>query len=82
MLQGPYDDVKEYVQNCSDPFVRVVEAYSDAIVHLVIEMAQLLRAGREPPAILHKDICTAFKRHGINLRLHQRHRKEGDEIMF
>jgi hypothetical protein len=81
ILRGPYADVKEYVQNCSDPFFRVVEAYSDAIVHLVIESAQLLRAGRELPAILHKDVCTAFKEYGIHLKLHQRHRVEGDEVM-
>jgi hypothetical protein len=36
ILRGSYDDVKECVQNCSDPFFRVVEAYSDAIVYLVI----------------------------------------------
>ena len=81
ILRGPYVDVKEYVQNCSDPFFRVVETYSDAIVHLVIESAQLLRAGRELPAILHKDVCTAFNEYGIHLKLHQRHRVEGDEVM-
>ena len=81
ILNGPWDDVKEYIEHCSAPTFRVVEAYNDAIVHLVIEMAKLLRAGREPPAILHKDISTAFSRYGIHLRLHQRHRLEGDEIM-
>ena len=81
ILRGPYVDVKEYVQNCSEPIFRVVETYSDAIVHLVIESAQLLRAGRELPAILHKDVCTAYKEYGIHLKLHQRHRVEGDEVM-
>ena len=81
ILRGPFVDVKEYVQNCSEPIFRVVETYSDAIVHLVIESAQLLRAGRELPAILHKDVCTAYKEYGIHLKLHQRHRVEGDEVM-
>ena len=81
ILNGPWDDVKEDIEHCSAPTFRIVEAYNDVIVHLVIEMAKLLRAGREPPAILHKDISTAFSRYGIHLRLHQRHRLEGDEIM-
>ena len=81
ILNGPWDDVKEFVEHCSAPHHRVVATYPDAIVHLVIEMAQLLRAGRELPAILHQDICTAFRRHGIHLRLHQRHRLEGEEVM-
>lgn len=81
ILNGPWGDVKEFVEHCSAPLHRVVATYPDAIVHLVIEVAQLLRAGRELPAILHQDICTAFRRHGIHLRLHQRHRSEGDEVM-
>ena len=81
LLGGPWEDVKEYLLHCSDPLFRVVETYQDAIVHLVIEIAQLLRSHREIPAILHEDVCEAFLQYGVHLRLHQRHRLKGDEIM-
>ena len=43
LLDKPWDDVKGYVLYCLDTLHRVVETYNDGIVHLVIEIAQLLR---------------------------------------
>jgi hypothetical protein len=61
--------------------VSVVKTYSDAIVHFVIEIAQLLRGNKDIPIILHKGITEAFMRHGIYLKLHHRHRSDGEEVM-
>ena len=81
ILNGPWEDAKEYLLHCSEPLFRIVETYHDAIVHLVVEIALLLRSLKEIPAVLHEDVCEAFLRYGVRLRLHRRHRLKGDEVM-
>jgi hypothetical protein len=41
------DDVKHFILHSSDPLHMVVETYQDAIVHFVIEIAQLLQASKD-----------------------------------